>query len=43
MTEDSPAHLQPLFEELVVQVVAFRVRGHDSQYGEVWIGICARI
>ena len=32
VAEDGPTHLQPLFEELVVQVVDFRVRGHDVEY-----------
>lgn len=32
VAKDGPAHLQPLFEELVVQVVDFRVRGHDVEY-----------
>ena len=35
VAENSPAHLQPLFEKLVMQVIGFRVCGHDGQYDEV--------
>lgn len=31
VAEDGSAHLQPLFEELVVQLVDFRIRGHGGQ------------
>ena len=35
VAEDSPTYLQPFFEKLVVQVLGFRIRGHDGRYDEV--------
>ena len=43
VAEDSPAHLQSFFEQIVVQVLGFRVCGHDGRYDEVWIGIRGEI
>lgn len=31
VAKDGPAHLQPLFEELVVQIVDFWVRRHGNE------------
>ena len=32
--EDSPAHIQPLFEKLLGEVINFRIRRHGDQYNE---------